>query len=635
MFVLYFFLIFVSEVTSQACQISSFEWKKTETSNTDLITGDKVIFSCAATSDLCAGTLKISGPDISNPPKFFDYKTELDVVLKTAGKQEYVCEYIHQNQVFQKSTVLSIQQGDCKITELSNTQKEDDMFEVKCTTSCKSDITLSYQDTKSVRIAAKGSQEILTTFILSSEGEHKVSCSMDVPTTGEKDTKEIILVPGTVCDISEMSLKNLVLYCRVSCEGQMELSGPAGWSSGVKNIGGGGGELEKEIPSSDEYIGKYRCKYTLTSGTIKEQTITVDPLCSTKPTISLSENLLTIGQKLQVSCKTTCGTTQLVLAEYDNPSLTGLKTTTSGSLEHEVELSRVGDVSFACFLQSDPNNLIAIRKVTVESCVTGDKWTECGTKCGIIFCSADKSEQEACLPFTESAQNCIGQCRCPDDKMYWKGDTSSGSCVESCDSGAVTDPDSLTSSWWIWVVVIPAIVIVVAAVVFIVRVCVKKKKRQKELIQEMKEVKEKKKSGQVTQNKTFAEEDSDPLYQDDIQYSQQSDQYYMHPDELIKPTPRTQSLPPPLPSAPIPTLERENEYNDPVLNPAIKVDQTTKPGTLESSEKGDETEYEGVAYNNIPGVVHTIRPGETRGGDGDEVLQIKFTDPSNIYVNNQ
>ena len=52
-----------------------------------------------------------------------------------------------------------------------------------------------------------------------------------------------------MCDISEMSLKNLVLYCRVSCEGQMELSGPAGWSSGVKNIGGGGGELEKEIPS--------------------------------------------------------------------------------------------------------------------------------------------------------------------------------------------------------------------------------------------------------------------------------------------------------------------------------------------------------------------------------------------------
>ena len=183
---------------------------------------------------------------------------------------------------------------------------------------------------------------------------------------------------------------------------------------------------------------------------------------------------------------------------------------------------------------------------------------------------------------------------------------------------------------------IPAVIIVVAAVVLLIRMCKKKKKRQREIL-EMRQVKEK--PGQVVQNKTFAEDNSDPMYQDDIQYSEQTDQYYMHPDEVIKPRAQTQSTraqtqPPPLPSAPIPTIERENEYNDPALNPAIRLQQSTeKPRTMESG-KGDETEYEGGAYNNIPGVVHTIRP-EGSGGDGDEVLQIKFTEPSNIYVNNQ
>ena len=183
-------------------------------------------------------------------------------------------------------------------------------------------------------------------------------------------------------------------------------------------------------------------------------------------------------------------------------------------------------------------------------------------------------------------------------------------------------------------IVIPAIIVVVSAVVLLIRMCKKKRRRQREIQEKNKE-----KPSQVVQNKTLVEENSDPLYQDDIQYSEQTDQYYMHPDEVIKPrtqsqSTRAQTQPPPLPSAPIPTIERENEYNDPALNPAIRLGQITDKPRIMESRRGDETEYEGGAYNNIPGVVHTIRPG-SNGGDGDEVLQIKFTEPSNIYVNKQ
>ena len=65
----------------------------------------------------------------------------------------------------------------------------------------------------------------------------------------EKDATEVILEPKKVCDITEMSVNNLVLHCKVSCEGQVELSGPNSWSSGVKKMADGGGEVEKEIPA--------------------------------------------------------------------------------------------------------------------------------------------------------------------------------------------------------------------------------------------------------------------------------------------------------------------------------------------------------------------------------------------------
>ena len=69
------------------------------------------------------------------------------------------------------------------------------------------------------------------------------------PLFREKDSTEVILEPKKVCDITEMFVNNLVLHCKVSCEGQLELSGPNSWSSGVKKIGDGGGEVEKEIPA--------------------------------------------------------------------------------------------------------------------------------------------------------------------------------------------------------------------------------------------------------------------------------------------------------------------------------------------------------------------------------------------------
>ena len=51
-----------------------------------------------------------------------------------------------------------------------------------------------------------------------------------------------------------MAATDLVLHCKVSCEGQVELSGPNSWSSGVKKIGAGGGEVEKEIPARFDVV---------------------------------------------------------------------------------------------------------------------------------------------------------------------------------------------------------------------------------------------------------------------------------------------------------------------------------------------------------------------------------------------
>ena len=181
-------------------------------------------------------------------------------------------------------------------------------------------------------------------------------------------------------------------------------------------------------------------------------------------------------------------------------------------------------------------------------------------------------------------------------------------------------------------VVIPSIIVVVTVIVWAVRACKKKKQRQQTLRSEKEQEPPKLGSGQVIQNKMFEEDNSDPLYQDDIQYSERGDEYYMEPDEVRKP-PRTE-LPPPLPSAPIPTIERDNEYNDPVMNPAIRTEQTVEIPRTVVNERDRIEEYEGAyqggAYNNVPGVVHTIRPN--RESNEDNVLQIKFTDP-NIYEN--
>merc|ERR1712098_541805 len=179
-----------------------------------------------------------------------------------------------------------------------------------------------------------------------------------------------------------------------------------------------------------------------------------------------------------------------------------------------------------------------------------------------------------------------------------------------------------------------AIIILVAAVVCIIRFCKKKKVSQRDQV--LKPVKNTlSQPGHVISNKTVDQDSlySDPLYQDDIQYSERSDRYYMEPDEVRKPA--TLKQPPPLPSAPIPTIEREMVYNDPVLNPAIRSEQTLENSRAVSlvvpvGEQGDEGTYEGGAYNNVPGVVHTAN----RAGNADDVLQITFTNP-NIYENQQ
>ena len=196
--------------------------------------------------------------------------------------------------------------------------------------------------------------------------------------------------------------------------------------------------------------------------------------------------------------------------------------------------------------------------------------------------------------------------------------------------------------------VILVIIIAVAAVVCVLREC-KKRKHTTQPDRVLKPVNNQTSSkfgsDVVKLNKMVEEEEEDPLYQDDIQYSERTDQYYMVADE-VKTTPRTK-LPPPLPSAPIPTLERDNLYNDPVLNPAFRTDHIIETPTIEEKvkkkdnhvkekekEEDEVAEYDGVAYNNIPGVVHTIRPDRASYMDDNE-LQINFTNPNIIYENKQ
>ena len=52
-------------------------------------------------------------------------------------------------------------------------------------------------------------------------------------------------------------------------------------------------------------------------------------------------------------------TSALVLAEYENPNKSTLKTSTSGYLQHVYETEKQGDVFFMCYLLSDPNNILS------------------------------------------------------------------------------------------------------------------------------------------------------------------------------------------------------------------------------------------------------------------------------------
>ena len=68
-----------------------------------------------------------------------------------------------------------------------------------------------------------------------------------------------------------------------------------------------------------------------------------------------------------------------------------------------------------------------------------------------------------------------------------------------------------------------------------------------------------------------------------------------------------------------------------MLNPAIRTEQTLEsPRTIIVGGQVDEGTYEGEAYDNVPGVVHTTN----RASNADDVLQIKFTSP-NIYENRE
>ena len=108
----------------------------------------------------------------------------------------------------------------------------------------------------------------------------------------------MVLEQNEECEITDMSVNKLILRCEVSCEGEVELSGPSGWGSGIKKVASGGGAVQKEIPLSGQYSGKYKCKYMRSETSTVEQTVTVDPLCSTEPTLSASTTLPWVGQRL-------------------------------------------------------------------------------------------------------------------------------------------------------------------------------------------------------------------------------------------------------------------------------------------------------------------------------------------------
>ena len=113
----------------------------------------------------------------------------------------------------------------------------------------------------------------------------------------ETDKKEVVLEQKKNCEITDMSLNKLILRCVVSCEGDVELSGPNSWSTGVTKVASGGGTVQKAVPLSADYSGKYRCKYKYSDTSSVEQMLTIDPLCSSSPTFTVSNTLPKVGQK--------------------------------------------------------------------------------------------------------------------------------------------------------------------------------------------------------------------------------------------------------------------------------------------------------------------------------------------------
>ena len=61
-----------SPIPRTSFSTGSFEWEVTGKSTSIVLhTGDTILLKCAASSELCAGTLSIFGPDVSSSSKIY------------------------------------------------------------------------------------------------------------------------------------------------------------------------------------------------------------------------------------------------------------------------------------------------------------------------------------------------------------------------------------------------------------------------------------------------------------------------------------------------------------------------------------------------------------------------------------
>lgn len=557
--------------------------------STATATQTQVTVKCEADNDNCRGKISISGQDVSSSV-FDEWSSSKSFTPASAGSYTYECDFTHGGTINTRTATLTVSEKPCKISSFNATGLGSGSYKLQCEADCEGTMRLREEGLQTNLKRVTSTDDIDRTVQLTSYGRFNYVCLL---TANNKDYEKTVTIQyDAPCGIAAFTTTNSVLElnsttnyvsCQTQgCSGEVTITPPSGLTAlGPIQASSGGTKISYTVRGQARYSGDYVCSFKGTEDGVTEifsKTLTLrtncsDPILSTLPASVYRNTNFTLTCDSRATCN---GTTNLLRDGVTIESASGRTLIT-----YTTQLTKTENIVWKCSVEEGGRTYATTQSLLVQDCEGGAEYTLIGTRCGKLDCDSGVNSITSC---SNDLTTTKPDCRCPDTAKYWENKL----CVTACSSGNVSAALAILGlSWWVYLIIILLILIILILLCCCLMWCCRKMKERKGDAEKARKIENEdpfsfawktlKTTVQGPQPSTKDNIDikgdihdyyEEPEYADDVEFSDDeiSDAYLVPEDTIERLKNGQPPLAPALPSAPIPTLERDTVdecYNDP------------------------------------------------------------------------